>query len=68
MLAEGRWRPDQGVCPLDLQFRPEPRAPQNTEFRPVRRGQVMLRGEVLSQSRQECVPSLIADGGGLVAQ
>ena len=58
MLAEGRRRPDQGIGPLNFQFRREPRALQHAQFSPVRRGQVVLRGEMLSQRRQERVPPL----------
>jgi hypothetical protein len=64
MLAEGGRRPDQGVGPLDFQFRREPRPSQHAEFSPIRRGQVVLRGEMLSQRRQQRVPSLVADGDG----
>ena len=68
MLAEGSRRPDQRVGPLNLQFRREPWPPQHTSLRPLRRGKIMPCGQMLSQCRQQCVPSIIADWDWLVPQ
>jgi hypothetical protein len=61
MLAEGSRCPDQGIGPLNLQLRGEPRPPQHASLRPLWRGKIMPCDEMLSQSRQQRVPSIIAD-------
>jgi hypothetical protein len=67
MLAECSWRPDQGIGPLNLQFRGKPWPPQHASLRPLWRGKIMPCGEMLSKRRQQRVPSSIADWDWLVA-
>jgi hypothetical protein len=68
MLAERRWSPDQRLGPLDLQFRREPRLPQDPGTRSTAREKVKPCGKMLRQRCQQRIPPLITDGRGLVPQ
>ena len=58
----------QCVSALDLKLGGEPRPLQDTQLSPLGRREIVLCRQMLSQRRQQRVPSLIASARRLVPQ
>jgi hypothetical protein len=62
MLTERRRRPDQRVGTLDGELSGKPRPPQHPRLRPLRRCEVMLSAQMLSQRGEQSIPALVSHG------